>query len=113
MKSFWVKVAVLAGPLLFWGALVTYVNGLHRNAGQLPSEDAALFGFMLAIGILALGFSVRKSFSSALTQVCVMLCALAASLAVAIAHWGGISFYLLMGAATFGLVWVIIQRVKS
>lgn len=113
MKSFWVKVAVLAGPLLFWGALATYANGLRQNAGQLPSEDAALFGFMLAIGILALGFSVRNSFSSALTQVCVMLSALAVSLAVVIAHWVGTSFYLLTGAAIFGLVWVIIQRVKS
>lgn len=113
MGSFWLKVARVACPIFFWGALATYAHAIDIHAGQLPREDATLFGIELVLGILALGWVVRTTFRSPLAKVSIMAGALALTLAVVVFHWTGLSFFLVAGVATLVLTLIVIHKVKD
>lgn len=113
MGEFWSKLLVVSGPVICWGSLATYANGVARFGNEMPREDSILFGALVIVGILALGYSVRKAFRSALLKVGIMTGALVLVLGVVILHWTGPSFYIVAGTLTAVLLWRIIESLRT
>lgn len=108
----WSKFLVIAGPFLFWGALGAYAN-VERSSAEQPPGDAALFGGLVALGILALGYSVRAVFDNGPAQAAILLAALAMSWAVIFLNWNNTSFFVIGTALTVVLAFAVIRRVQA